>query len=450
MRVPLSWLREYAAISSHVTGREIADQLIDAGFEVESLETYGGDVVGPLVVGRVAEVELLEGFKKPIRHCQVDVGVANGGIRSIVCGATNFVAGDLVVVALPGAVLPGGFAIASRETYGRLSDGMICSERELGLGEDHSGILVLPAGTAEPGTAAAGVLSLGDEILDISVLADRGYALSIRGVAREAATAFGVSFTDPAFAEVDLPSTDGVPTHAVIDDASAASTLVLRTVAGFDPRAASPEWMRRRLSMAGMRPVSLAVDVTNYVMLELGQPLHAFDRAQLTGAVHVRRATAGEKLETLDHVERTLDVEDVLIADDRGPLSLAGTMGGVNSEVADETRDLVIEAAHFDAVAIARMSRRHKLSSEASRRFERGVDYELPRAASARAVALLTELGGGSYVGTSEVVYATVPTVVAIDATLPGRTAGVPIDVAEVEQRLESVGCSISRNETTL
>jgi phenylalanyl-tRNA synthetase beta chain len=443
MRVPLSWLREYAAIGTAVNGREVAEKLTSVGFEVESLETYGGEVSGPLVVGLVREVEILEGFKKPIRFCQVEVGPAHGGVRGIVCGASNFVVGDLVVAALPGAVLPGGFAIASRETYGHISDGMICSERELGLGDDHSGIMVLPAGTAEPGAEARPILSLGDEILDISVLADSGYAMSIRGIAREVANAFGVVFTDPADIDSDVAGSGGDVTAAIIEDPTAASVLILRTLDGFNPTAVSPEWMNRRLAMAGMRPVSLAVDVTNYVMLEIGQPLHAFDRAQLHGAVRVRRATPGETLETLDHVQRELFPEDVLIADDSGPLSVAGIMGGLHSEVADNTSALVIEAAHFDAVAIARQGRRHKLSSEASRRFERGVDYALPRAASARAVDLLTELGGGHYVGSSEVLLPTEPTVVAMAADLPGRTAGVPIDVAEVLDRLRAVGCTV-------
>lgn len=450
MRVPLSWLREYVALPEGTTGQDVSKRLVSVGFEVESLETYGGDVVGPLVVGRVNDVEILDGFKKPIRFCQVEIGPVHGGVRGIVCGASNFVAGDLVVVALPGAVLPGGFEIASRQTYGRVSDGMICSERELGLGDDHSGILVLPAGTAEPGTEAAGVLNLGDEILDIAILADSGYAMSIRGIAREVATAFDVTFTDPAHTEPTLNEVGGDVTTAIIDDPSAADALILRTVNGFDPAASSPEWMRRRLSMCGMRPVSLAVDVTNYLMLELGQPLHAFDRAQLHGSVHVRRANAGEVLETLDHVERTLNVEDVLIADDTRALSLAGTMGGVDSEVSESTRDLVIEAAHFDAVAVARMSRRHRLSSEASRRFERGVDRMLTHVASARAVQLLTELGGGTYVGMSEVRHELPSSIVTMNADLPGRTAGVDIETSEVVNRLESVGCAVAVDGDTV
>ena len=445
MRVPLSWLREYAPIGADVTGREVSERLVSVGFEVESVDTYGGVVTGPLVVGHVRNVEILEGFKKPIRFCQVDVGAEHGGVRGIVCGASNFVTGDFVVVALPGAVLPGDFAIAARETYGHTSDGMICSERELGLGADHSGIIVLSVPATALGSDARTVLGLGDEVLDISILADSGYAMSIRGVAREVATAFGVAFTDPAAAVVnDLNFESSEVTEARIDDAAAASALVLSTVVGFDPTAASPEWMRRRLDMCGMRPVSLAVDVTNYLMLELGQPLHAFDRDQLHGAVHVRRATAGEKLETLDHVERTLDPADVLIADDSVALSLAGIMGGVNSEVSDATRDLVIEAAHFDPVAIARMSRRHKLSSEASRRFERGVDTNLPRVANARAVTLLMELGGGRYVGSSEVALQTTPTVITMSPSLPGRLGGVAIDASEVVARLEAVGCLVT------
>jgi phenylalanyl-tRNA synthetase beta chain len=414
----------------------------------------GAEVTGPLVVGRVRAIEELTEFKKPIRYCRVEVGPGNGeqvkggttDERGIVCGASNFVTGDLVVVALPGAVLPGGFAIASRQTYGHTSDGMITSERELGLGEDHAGIIVLPAGAAQPGDSGYEVLGLGDAVLDIAVTPDRGYALSIRGIAREVATAYGLPFADPALVDPDalLGAASGEAPHACsITDPTAADRFVLRTIAGLEPTAPSPQWMRRALVACGMRPVSLAVDVTNYVMLELGQPLHAFDRAKLRGPLTVRRAAAGEVLETLDHTTRALDPEDVVIADPAGPLAVAGIMGGLESEIDDGSHAVAIEAVHFDARSIARGSRRHKLSSEASRRFERGVDPELPAIASARAAALLVELGGATYVGTSRVDAVPPAMPLTIPADLPGRVAGRQIPAEQVVTHLRAVGAQV-------
>ncbi|QXJ20065.1 phenylalanine--tRNA ligase subunit beta [Actinomadura graeca] len=443
MRAPLSWVREYAELPAGVTGRELAAALIAAGLEVETVEQAGLDVTGPLVVGEVLEIEELTGFKKPIRYCRVDVGEANGTgePQGIVCGATNFAVGDRVVVILPGGVLPGGFEIGSRKTYGRLSEGMICSVAELGIGEDHGGILVLPPDTPI-GADAVELLGLRDDVLDIAVTPDRGYALSIRGIAREAATAYGVPFTDPA--AVEPPAETGGSYPASIADPSACDRFVLREVRGLDPDAPTPLWMRVRLHRAGMRPVSLAVDVTNYLMLELGQPLHAFDRAKLTGPVVVRRARPGEVLETLDHVKRTLDPEDILITDDSGPISMAGTMGGLATEIGERSTDMVVEAAHFDPIGTARMARRHRLHSEASHRFERGVDRELPLYASYRAARLLAELGGAEIV--PGVTHAQAPveeTVVTMAAGHPDRVAGVEYGRDAVVRRLEQVGCAV-------
>ncbi|MFC5746677.1 phenylalanine--tRNA ligase subunit beta [Actinomadura rugatobispora] len=454
MRAPLSWLREYVALPADVTGRELAARLIDAGLEVETVEQAGADLTGPLVIGRVLAIEELTGFKKPIRYCQVDVGRANGTgePQNIICGATNFAVGDRVVVILPGGELPGGFKIGSRKTYGRLSEGMICSVRELGIGDDHDGILVLPPvpdGAEPPGTDAVELLGLRDDVLDIAVTPDRGYALSIRGIAREAAIAYGVPFTDPA--GVDLPAGDaaGEAYPASIADPTACDRFVLREVRGFDPAAQTPMPMRVRLHRAGMRPVSLAVDVTNYVMLELGQPLHAFDREKLTGPVVVRRAEPGERLETLDHVRRELHPEDILITDGSGPISMAGTMGGLTTEIDEKSADMVIEAAHFDDIGTARMGRRHRLHSEASYRFERGVDRELPLYASYRAVRMLAELGGAEIVpGVTHAQAPVEPGTVTMAAAHPGRVAGVPYDRAAVVRRLEQVGCAVAGDDT--
>jgi phenylalanyl-tRNA synthetase beta chain len=451
MRVPLSWLREYVDLPATETGRDVQAKLISAGLEVETVEQLGADLKGPLVVGQVLTIEELEGFKKPIRFCTVDVGQANGTgePQEIVCGARNFSVGDKVVVVLPGAVLPGGFAIAARKTYGKVSHGMICSSDELGMGDDGSkGIIVLPPET-EVGKDAIELLELVDEVLDIAVTPDRGYCLSMRGVAREAAIAYGLPLRDPALLDVPGPNAFGYPVR--VSDPVGCDRFTARTVTGLSPEARSPIWLQRRIQKVGMRPISLAVDVTNYVMMELGQPLHAYDRNLVQGTIGVRRAEPGEKLTTLDGVERTLDAEDLVITDDRGPIGLAGVMGGANTEIADHdategnaTTDIVIEAAHFDAVSVARTARRHRLSSEASRRFERGVDPQAAAAAAQRTVDLMVLLAGGTAeAGVTEVVAPTAPRTITIPADHPDKVAGVPYGRETVVRRLQEVGCDV-------
>lgn len=444
MRAPVSWLRDYVSIPADQSGRAIAEHLINAGLEVETVEVVGQGVDGLVVVGEVVSIEELTEFKKPIRWCQVDVGAANGAVRGIICGARNFKAGDRVVVALPGTVLPGGFLIAQRETYGKVSDGMICSARELGLGDDHDGIIVLER-NAVVGSDAKPILGIGEEILDIAVTPDRGYALSIRGLARELAIAYDLDFADPglALAELPAPVAGGLPVNCGSDDDAACGLFTLRTIEGFNPQANSPGWMQRRLVDCGMRPVSLAVDVTNYVMLELGQPLHAFDADKLQGSVRAGHVPAGTTLETLDHVERTLAADDLVILDDRGVIGLAGTMGGFATEIDASTTRIALEAAHFAPGEVARMARRHKLSSEASRRFERGVDRVLAPYASARAAALLLEFGGGDYLGMTAVEAPFEPTVISMKVDEPSLVAGMAIEAGTVVALLESVGCEV-------
>ncbi|MFE7776135.1 phenylalanine--tRNA ligase subunit beta [Streptomyces sp. NPDC057445] len=455
MRVPLSWLREYVDLPATETGRDVQTKLIAAGLEVETVEQIGAGLKGPLVVGQVLTVEELTDFKKPIRYCTVDVGQANGTgePQEIICGARNFAVGDKVVVALPGAVLPGDFQIAERKTYGRMSRGMICSGDELGMGDDGShGIIVLPP-EIEVGTDAAELLELYDEVLDIAVTPDRGYCLSMRGVARETAIAYRLPLRDPALLDVPAPNSFG---HAVrIADPVGCDRFTARTVVGLDPEARSPIWMQRRLQKAGMRPISLAVDITNYVMLELGQPLHAYDRTRIQGAIGVRRAEQGEKFTTLDGTKRVLDAEDLVITDDRGTIGLAGVMGGANTEIADSvtdpetgevrgTTEVVIEAAHFDAISIARTARRHKLSSEASKRFERGVDPQAAAAAAQRTVDLLVLLAGGTAeAGVTEIIAPSAPRTVTMPADHPDRVAGVDYGRETVVRRLQEVGCDV-------
>ncbi|HEY5978757.1 MAG TPA: phenylalanine--tRNA ligase subunit beta [Microlunatus sp.] len=453
MRAPLSWLRDYAALAEDLDGRSLAEDLIRAGLEVETVEQAGADVTGPLVIGRVLSyVDEPQKNGKVIRWCRVDVGPAHNdpagadvpASRGIVCGAHNFAVGDLVVVSLPGAVLPGGFAIAARKTYGHISDGMICSARELGLGDEHDGIMVLePAanGGLVPGADAAPVLHLRDEVLDIAVTPDRGYCLSLRGLAREAAQASGVAFRDPVALATPSARADGQPVRSESD---ACPLFVAVSVTGVDPSRPSPRWLARRVQLAGMRSISLTVDITNYVMLETGQPIHAYDADRLDGSIVVRQATAGEKLTTLDDVVRELDADDLVITDGSGPIGLAGVMGGASTEIGADTTSVVVEAAHFDAMTVARTSRRHKLSSEASRRFERGVDPAAAYAAAHRVADLLVELAGGTLVE-GETVVGAVPAAVpvTIEADLPGRILGTTVDRDTVVSLLEAVGAAV-------
>jgi phenylalanyl-tRNA synthetase beta chain len=443
MKVPVSWLRDYAAVAAGVPADEMGRRLTAAGLEVEGVEPVGRDIRG-VVVAQVLKVEDLTGYRKPVRYCRVTTGP--GQESGVICGASNFVAGDKVALATPGSVLPGGFEIGARKTYDHLSEGMICSAKELAIGDDHAGILVLPA-DAPLGVSFVEYAGLADDVLDITVTPDRAYALSIRGVARELATVFGVAYTDPA--DEDLPPGIGTVSDAVyparIGDPTACDRFVLREVRGFDPDAQTPLWMRVRLARSGMRTVSLAVDVTNYLMIELGQPLHAFDRGRLSGEIVVRRARAGERLETLDHVERDLDPDDILITDDSGPISMAGTMGGLATEVSEDSRDLVIEAAHFSARGTARMHRRHRLSSEASYRFERGVDRELPLRASAKAAFMLASLSGATAVPGCTHAQVNVPGVtVDLPVAYPGQVAGQAYSRDSVIRRLRQVGCQVA------
>ncbi|GLZ56243.1 phenylalanine--tRNA ligase subunit beta [Actinomycetospora sp. NBRC 106378] len=455
MRVPVSWLTEHVGLAEHPSADDLAEALIRVGFEVEDVVALEA-VPGPLVVGKVLEIEELTEFKKPIRFCRVDVGTRGsdpGQPQGIVCGATNFAVGDLVVAALPGTTLPGDFGIAARKTYGRVSDGMLCALDELGLGDDHAGILVLPPDTAEPGTDAAPLLGLAEgdaeAVLDVAVNPDRGYALSIRGMGRELAGAYDAPFGDPAAIDHGVPATSEPGASVVVDPASGCRRFVARRVTDLDPTAPTPWWMTRRLLLAGIRPISLAVDVTNFVMLELGQPMHAYDAARITGDVVVRRARVDEKITTLDDVSRALDPDDVVVSDDSGPIGLAGVMGGASTEVTPTTSGVLLEAATWDPASVARTARRHKLPSEAARRFERAVDPAVARAATDRAAALLAHYGsatvdgGVTDVGSfTEGTEAPIPTIT-VPLDLPDRVAGVTYPRGASVRRLVQVGCAV-------
>ena len=442
MRAPLSWIKEFVEIPDSITAEEISDGLIRVGFEVEEVIKQGSDLTGPLLFAKVLTIEELTDFKKPVRYVGIDCG--EGSTRFVICCATNFQVGDLVVAALPGAVLPGDFAIGARETYGKTSNGMICSARELGLGDDHSGIITFAQGTVKIGDDAIQGLMINDVIFDISVNPDRGYALSIRGLAREVAASLNLKFTDPVDVLRNLTFAEtGKGVTAKIADPSTASVFYLRTLTNFDPKATTPLWMRRRIEKMGMRSISLVVDITNYVMLELGQPLHAFDKAKIKGGLTIKRAGKAQPFTTLDGQVRELHPDDLMVCDDEQPLALAGTMGGAFSEISEKTTEIALEAVRFDPVCIAKNSRRHKLSSEASRRLERSVDPSLAEFASARFVQLLTEHSSAEHVATAVDGAPRYAPLLRLDPAYISRILGLEIAPAKIAELLRSVGCDV-------
>jgi phenylalanyl-tRNA synthetase beta chain len=466
VRIPLSWLREFAQVPADATAEDVMAELVKVGFEEEAVHRPTDALRGPVVVGQVLSlVKEPQSNGKTINWCQVRVvpegqeqtltgkGIDPSGVQGIICGAHNFVEGDKVVVTLPGAVLPGNFQISARKTYGHLSAGMIASVRELGIGDDHDGILVLSRIGLDPeiGTDAMELLGLYDQAAEINVTPDRGYAFSIRGVAREYAHATGTTFVDPA-SKVSAPeSLQGGYGVKLNDDAPiygkpGCDRFVARTVRGVDASRPTPPWMSSRLRLAGVRSISLPVDISNYVMLELGQPNHCYDLDKLAGDIVVRRATAGEKITTLDDKERTLDVEDLLITDDSGAIGIAGVMGGAHTEVSDSTTNILVEAAHFDEVSIARSRRRHKLPSEASKRFERGVDWHVANVAAQRVVDLLVELAGGTAdeAGTD---VGTAPEAVTIELPAEFAAARIGIDFTDeqITTSLVDLGATVEK-----
>lgn len=466
MRVPLSWLREYAPVPADASAEDVMATLVKVGLEEEAVHRPTDELTGPIVVGQVLSMEPeTHSNGKTVNWCQVRVvpegqeqtltgkGIEASGVQGIICGAHNFKPGDKVVVTLPGAVLPGGFAITARKTYGHKSAGMIASVAELGMADEAEGILVLSSLGLDPelGTDAVELLGLDDQAAEVNVTPDRGYGFSIRGIAREYCHAIGNDFEDfvlqlaakaPAANAAGWPVTltDAAPIHGK----AGATRFVARTVSGVDASAPTPVWMASRLRLAGIRSVSLPVDISNYVMLETGQPLHFYDADKLTGGITVRRAVAGEKLTTLDGKERDLQLEDLLITDESGPIGLAGVMGGASTEVSDSSTRILIEAARFDEVSIARTARRHKLSSEASKRFERGVDPQIQAAAAQRAVDLLVELAGATVdEGVADTGVAFEPVVIDLPATYTAGRIGIDYSQQQIVGALEQIGATV-------
>jgi len=452
MRVPLSWISEFTELPKGSKPEQLMADLVKIGLEEEQEHFF--EVSGPVVVGKVVEfVDEPQSNGKTIRWCQVDVGESEN--RGIVCGASNFAEGDKVVVTLPGSVLPGNFAIAARSTYGHTSDGMIASVKELGLGDDHEGILVLSTLGLDPkiGEDAIQLLGLDDSAAEINVTPDRGYCFSIRGVAREYSHATSTKFTDPA--DIASVSGDGfelkVQDNSPIRGKNGCNRFELVELAGVDASAPTPAWMMSRLKLAGMRSISLVVDITNYVMLETGQPTHAYDLDLLTGGITVRRANKGEKLKTLDGQLRDLHEEDLLITDESGPIGIAGVMGGHSTEVSDKTARVLIEAANFDPVSIARSARRHKLPSEASKRFERGVDPLVANKAIARIAQLLAEYGSAKATGFGASYFPDLePVEIELPAGFASELVGVDYSVELQKQILQQIGCQVSGEDVIM
>ncbi len=454
MRVPISWLGEWTDLPEDVTLEHLHAVLVKVGLEEEDTHSYA--LQGPIVVGQVlSAVPEPQSNGKTINWCQVDVGEAEP--RGIVCGAHNFGPGDKVVVTLPGAVLPGPFPIAARKTYGHVSDGMIASARELGMGDEHDGILRLAELGLDPavGTDAISLLGLDDAAVEVNVTPDRGYAFSIRGIAREYSHSTGAAFRDPVDA-VQVTPVSGYPLmitdEAPIRGRQGCTVFSVRVVRGIDPSRPTPPWMASRLRLAGIRSISLAVDISNYVMLELGVPNHSYDLAKVdAGGLIVRRAQPGEQLETLDGKVRTLDPEDMVVADATGPLGLAGVMGGAHSELSGTTTDVLVEAAIWDPVTIARTVRRHKLPSEAAKRNERGVDPRMAEKAAARVAQLLVELAGGTIDELGALYDESTPLpAVRMRVERPAEVMGVPYTREEVVGTLEQIGAAVEQEGDVL
>jgi phenylalanyl-tRNA synthetase beta chain len=447
MKVPVDWLREYVTYEGSIA--DLVQRLTISSCNVQHVYRRGvADEDGNLGLFRVGKV--VEAGKHPnadrLQLCRVDVGEAEP--RQIVCGAWNFGAGATVAVALPGAVLPGGQKLEQAKLRGTVSDGMILSERELELGDDHAGIMVL-ADSAEPGTPLADVLPLGEDVIEVETTPNRPDLLSVYGIAREVAALFDLTLAP-------MPGTDPAqdadePVDIKVEDFEGCPRYVGRAFTGvrIGP---SPAWLKARLKAAGMRPISNVVDVTNYVMHGLGNPLHAFDHAKLAGGrIVVRRARKGEELTTLDGNLRKLDERDLVIADGERAVAVAGIMGGAETEVTDETTNVLLEAANFEPIGLLRTSERLGLRTEGSNRWEKGVDPYLARPAATLATQLIVELAGARWVGHADV-HAGLPERAVIQLR-PGRAdhlIGLATPPDDQRAILERFGFDVEASDTVL
>ena len=442
MKVPVSWLRDYVELDLPV--EELARQLVFTSCEVDRIVRHGvpaGDNLRHFVVGKVLKADKHPNADK-LQLTKVDVG--EGEPRSIVCGAWNFGAGATVAVVVPGGVMPGGeFTIEKRKLRGEVSDGMILSERELELGQDHGGIMLL-SDELQAGTPLAEVLPLGDDVLEIETLYNRPDLTSVYGIAREVAALTGATLAPMPGSG---PSRDGDEAVDVqIDDLVGCPRYIGRLFRDVAV-ASSPLWLKARLVGAGMRPISNVVDVTNYVMLALGSPLHAFDHDKLAeGRIVVRRARPGEEIVTLDGTARKLDPTDLVIADGERPVALAGVMGGENTEVSDATTTVLLEAANFEPLTILSSGERHRMRSEGQTRWEKGVDAELAEAAARYASELLVGLAGARFTGESEVRgELPEPPVIAFRPGYTNEVLGLELGESEQRERLQRLGFGVGK-----
>ncbi len=440
MKVPVTWLREYVEVDA--TTAEIADRLAIATGEVERISYRGvADVDGNhghYLVGRVVEAGKHPNADR-LQLCRVDVGEAEP--RQIVCGAWNFGAGATVAVALPGAVLPDGRTLERAKLRGSVSDGMILSEAELELSSEHAGILVLPE-PWEPGTPLRDVLPLGEEVLEIEMTRNRPDCLSVYGIAREVAALFAGELEPPPGEEPELAG--GEDPEVAIEDPEGCPRYIGRLFRDVAV-AQSPPWLKARLTAAGMRPISNVVDITNYVMLALGNPLHVFDFETLRGGrIVVRRARAGEEFTSLDGNLRKLDPADLVIADAEGAIAFAGIMGGLDTEVTEATTSVLLEAANFEPGTILWSSERHALRTEGSNRWEKGVDPYLAPHAARLATQLIVELAGARWTGDKDAV-GELPEapVVHYRTGRANKIVGVDIDEQEQKDILERLGFDV-------
>jgi len=440
MKFSENWLRELVPLNA--TRDELRHKLTMAGLEVEGVEAIGGPLEG-IVVAEIVECSAHPNADK-LRVCQVATGT--GETVQIVCGAPNARAGLKAPLATVGATMPNGMQIKKAALRGIDSFGMLCSAKELGIDADASGLLELP-GDAPVGTPLANYLHLPDAAIEIKLTPNRPDCLSVQGVARDVAAIFGVPAAVPAIATIAATTMHErkVELHAGAD----CPRYCGRLIEGIDASVQTPFWMAERLRRSGLRPISLLVDVTNYVLLEMGQPLHAFDNTTLTGTIGVRRARAGESLKLLDESEVKLDSEFLVITDVDKPVALAGIMGGYETRVTDATRDVFLEAAHFAPTAISGRARKLGMHTDASHRFERGVDPELPRLALERATQLIVEFGGGKAGPITEAMlpeFLAQPAAVSLRRARLKRVLGIDVADADVARILAALGMQV---ETT-
>ena len=440
MKISERWLREHA--NPDVDAQALADRLSLAGLEGE-IESMLSAVPSGVLVGRIDEIGPHPQADR-LRICQVNTGDAK---HEIVCGAANARAGLVAPVALLGAVLPSGMKIKPAKLRGVPSNGMLCSAAELGLAEKSDGLMELPADTPL-GQDVVELLQLDDRILELELTPNRGDCLSLRGLAREVGAVFGVEVELPGATMPEIDVGDAPAIAVRVLDQQACTAYHGRVVAGIDPAARTPLWMVERLRRAGIRAIHPVVDITNYVMIELGQPMHGFDCARLQGGISVRAARSGEQIELLNEQKVTLNDAELVIADDTGPLALAGVMGGEHSGVDSGTTDIFLESARFSPAAVAGTGRRHKLHSDSLHRFERDVDPELQALALARATQLVLEICGGTAGPISEVrADASAQPVVTLRKARLQRLLGVDIADEEVERLLTALGLDLARED---